>query len=281
MKRHTVERNSKAEIRPGEQSEKTETCRENFMHLNTVERAIKTEIDTRQQQHPKRSGQARLVYVFDVNRNIPITWRWARGDNKTLPNKWWCQFTADERYQQQLNETNYLDLNANTRLKSSCIATVTTAPQGGHIESWWEKEAGLEVRFTFRLSPTIWSTATRDQWSGGPMKWQDTRFHRSASLVSRSNWSDHRTGSDSGLGPLELRTEPSVVKAVIPMRTTDLHIYMFAEPSLVKAVIPMGTIDLHIYMFTEPCELEILCENVSADAFIPRFVPVLFWATLI
>ena len=28
----------------------------------------------------KRSGQARLVYVFDMNHNIPTTWRWARGD---------------------------------------------------------------------------------------------------------------------------------------------------------------------------------------------------------
>ena len=28
----------------------------------------------------KRSGQTRLVYVIDINRNIPTTWRWARGD---------------------------------------------------------------------------------------------------------------------------------------------------------------------------------------------------------
>ena len=28
----------------------------------------------------KRSGQARLVYVKNKNRNIPTTWRWARGD---------------------------------------------------------------------------------------------------------------------------------------------------------------------------------------------------------
>ena len=30
----------------------------------------------------KRSGRARLVYVKDINCNIPITWRWARGDAK-------------------------------------------------------------------------------------------------------------------------------------------------------------------------------------------------------
>ena len=29
----------------------------------------------------KRSGQAGLVYGKDINRNIPTTWRWARGDS--------------------------------------------------------------------------------------------------------------------------------------------------------------------------------------------------------
>ena len=39
----------------------------------------KTEIDTRT-EYIKRSGQARLIYEFDINCNIPTTWRWARGD---------------------------------------------------------------------------------------------------------------------------------------------------------------------------------------------------------
>ena len=38
---------NKAEIRPEEQSEKTESCRENLWNEITVERAIKREIDTR------------------------------------------------------------------------------------------------------------------------------------------------------------------------------------------------------------------------------------------
>ena len=49
------------------------------MEWNTLERAIKTETDT-----IKRSGHAWLVYVKDIkdiNRNIPSTWRWARGDH--------------------------------------------------------------------------------------------------------------------------------------------------------------------------------------------------------
>ena len=41
IKRYIVERTKKAELRPEEQSEKPESCRE-----NSVERAIKTEIDT-------------------------------------------------------------------------------------------------------------------------------------------------------------------------------------------------------------------------------------------
>ena len=41
-----VERTSKAETRPEEQSEKAERCRENLWN-EIVERAIKTEVDTR------------------------------------------------------------------------------------------------------------------------------------------------------------------------------------------------------------------------------------------
>ena len=46
--RDIVERINKADIRPDEQSEKMEFCRENlWMEWNTVERAIKTEVDIR------------------------------------------------------------------------------------------------------------------------------------------------------------------------------------------------------------------------------------------
>ena len=43
-----LERTNKAEIRPEEQSEKVASCQENsWNEMNTVERAIKTETDTR------------------------------------------------------------------------------------------------------------------------------------------------------------------------------------------------------------------------------------------
>ena len=44
------------------------------MEWNTVERIIETETDTRTAW--RKSGQARLVYVKNIHRNIPTTWRW-------------------------------------------------------------------------------------------------------------------------------------------------------------------------------------------------------------
>ena len=47
IKRYIVERTNKAEIRPEELSEKTESCRENSRNEIKFKRAIKTETDTR------------------------------------------------------------------------------------------------------------------------------------------------------------------------------------------------------------------------------------------
>ena len=44
----------------------------------------------------KRSGEVRLVYVYDINHNIPTTWRWARGDARK-PSKEKVHFTAKYR----------------------------------------------------------------------------------------------------------------------------------------------------------------------------------------
>ena len=59
MKRYVVERTSKAEIRPEEQSEKAESFREGLNDRNRHKNRI------------KRSGQAQLVYVKNINGNIP------------------------------------------------------------------------------------------------------------------------------------------------------------------------------------------------------------------
>ena len=49
IKRYTIERTNKAEVRPEEQSEKAESCLREFMERNTVERAIKTQMDARKE----------------------------------------------------------------------------------------------------------------------------------------------------------------------------------------------------------------------------------------
>ena len=54
----------------------------------------------------------------------------------------------------------------------------------------------------------IQSVATGIQWSR-PMKSSGDRFLLSAPLVSRSNWSDHTTESESGSGPFSLKLFPS------------------------------------------------------------------------
>ena len=53
-------------MRPEEQSEKTESCRENLW--NKIQ--LKGPHDrNRHKSRTKKSGQARLVYVFDINGN--------------------------------------------------------------------------------------------------------------------------------------------------------------------------------------------------------------------
>ena len=70
----------------------------------------------RRKNRIKRSGQARWVYISDINRNIPTTWRWARGDSE--PKSHWIseqlykdntagRFRSKQpRHRQQLNRFN-------------------------------------------------------------------------------------------------------------------------------------------------------------------------------
>ena len=61
---------NKVEIGRGEQSEKAESCRENLWD----EIQLKGPTDRNKHKNRiKRSGHARLVYVTDINRNIPTT----------------------------------------------------------------------------------------------------------------------------------------------------------------------------------------------------------------
>ena len=60
MKRHTAERTNKADIRPEEQSERMESCRENLWNETRL-KGCKDR--NRHKNRIKRSGQARLFYV--------------------------------------------------------------------------------------------------------------------------------------------------------------------------------------------------------------------------
>ena len=73
MKRHIVERTNKAERRPEEQSEKTESCQENLLIEIQLNGPKRQQQKTRRKNRLERIGQARLVYVIDMNRNIPTT----------------------------------------------------------------------------------------------------------------------------------------------------------------------------------------------------------------
>ena len=54
-----------------------------IMERNTVERTMKTEIDTRT-EFEKSSGQARLVYVFEINQRERERERQAEEKKKTV-----------------------------------------------------------------------------------------------------------------------------------------------------------------------------------------------------
>ena len=70
IQRYIVERTNKAELRLGEQSEKTKSCWENL--LNEIQ--LKGPQDRNKHKNRiKRSGQAQVVYVFNINHNIPTT----------------------------------------------------------------------------------------------------------------------------------------------------------------------------------------------------------------
>ena len=72
IKRYIVERTTQTEIRPEEESEKAESCQKNLWN-KIQSNGPQTETDTKNRIKKKRSGQARLVYVKDISRNIPTT----------------------------------------------------------------------------------------------------------------------------------------------------------------------------------------------------------------
>ena len=80
MKRYIVERTNNAEIRLEEQSEKVRSCQENLWKLEW--NSWKGHRDrNRHKNRIKRSEQARVVHIKDINCSIPARRRWGHGDS--------------------------------------------------------------------------------------------------------------------------------------------------------------------------------------------------------
>ena len=77
LKRHTVERTKKAELRPQEQSEKTESCRENLW--NQIQLKGHKDRNRPKNRIKKRVGKLGW-FMLDIYRNIPTTRRRACRD---------------------------------------------------------------------------------------------------------------------------------------------------------------------------------------------------------
>ena len=78
VKKSLAERTNKAEIWPREQSEKAESCRENFR----MKYSWKRYKDRNRHKNRKKEWKS-SVFIKNRNRNVPTTWRWARGVHRT------------------------------------------------------------------------------------------------------------------------------------------------------------------------------------------------------
>ena len=118
-KRYIVERTSKAEIRPEEQS-----CWENLW----MKCSWKGHKDwNRHHKRIKRSGQAWLVYVKDINCNIPNTGRWARGD---ISYKCWWWLFWDSKWQDRQKSSTVFESRL-YRMSGHQPSIAESAPQWG------------------------------------------------------------------------------------------------------------------------------------------------------
>ena len=62
----------------------------------------------RHENRIKRSGQARLVYVFDINHNIPIT-RWAHGDGRRGGRRNRCKMSKYKGEERKMEERCWVE----------------------------------------------------------------------------------------------------------------------------------------------------------------------------
>ena len=87
-KRYIFERTNKTEKKAGRTEWENGELSGEYNGIKYSRKGLKDR--KRHTNRTKRSGQARLVRVFDRNRNIPTTWRWAHEDfsNNRASSEW-------------------------------------------------------------------------------------------------------------------------------------------------------------------------------------------------
>ena len=108
----------------------------------------------RHKNRVKRSWQAWLVYVKNVNRNIPTTWRWACGDHKTFQTS--CHLMKYFHFLMTLSSQNHpfkLCMNRDTSY-SYWFRSVFLFPLLPHFSSWIHLQDGYVWWYFF------WPTGT-------------------------------------------------------------------------------------------------------------------------
>ena len=139
-KRYIVERTNEGRNKTGRTEWEYREFSGEFMEWNTSERAIR---EKQTKEESKRSGQARLVYVKDINLNIPTTWRCARGDPR-----------------HNTTRQNFKPLKSNTR-KNLWNSPQTTQKITTNPSHCWNLNRHFKSLMTRLLDPM---TFTIDSW---------------------------------------------------------------------------------------------------------------------
>ena len=119
--------------------------------------------DTRNRQKnrkKKRSGQAGLVYIKNVNRNGPTTWRWARGDHKTrhfenLRTEQWAHPIYKTSTSSKQKKTNKIDC---VFAENWCFDEISS-----FTEIWGINCSLIYCERTSQRYYTLWSSQSENQ----------------------------------------------------------------------------------------------------------------------
>ena len=157
------------------------------MEWNTVERATEKEIDTRTE--PK--GVGRLGWFrSDINRNIPTTWRWARGDYDGGTYFWTLEFLepgkerimSDRLLEWKTSSSFNSPVSWNNRLHLSLIRIGSVSK--GITGDTSERRGIARIEFFVRVDTILICTELDEDYSCSLLKrWVDLDIFRLSSCV--------------------------------------------------------------------------------------------------